>query len=105
MPTPETVTEAVELLATEGYTDEFTLCERGLVRSGADEAHPLHTAVVDYTFRFEGPSDPADEAIVLGVRCPEWDRKGVVVSAFGPEADPKEAELLASLSGTGRFSS
>jgi hypothetical protein len=33
-------------------------------------------------------SDPDDEAIVLGVRCPQCDTKAVVVSAFGPNADP-----------------
>ena len=59
--------------------------------------HPLQSAVVDYTFRFEGDSDPGDEAIVLGVHCGDSDRKGVVVSAYGPDADPEHTALLVAL--------
>jgi len=100
MTTPDTVTEAVELLATLGYVDDYRLGGSGIVADAMDESHPIETAVVDYTFRFEGPSDPGDEAIVLGVSCAEWGRKGVVVSAYGPDADPEEAALLVALTRT-----
>lgn len=97
MTTPDTVTEALSFLAAEGYSDEYQLCPAGLMVPDRPDAHPIETAVVDYTFRFEGASDPGDEAIVLGVRCPEWGRKGVVVSAFGPAADPEHTQLLIAL--------
>jgi hypothetical protein len=97
MPTPDTVTEALALLAAEGYTEDFRLRAGGIGHADRAESHPVTTAVVDHTFRFEGPSDPADEAIVLGVRCPEWGCKGVIVSAFGPDAEPEQAELLVAL--------
>jgi len=97
MKVPDTVTEAVELLAAEGYVDDYRLCPNGIEADGHDLAHPIGRAIVDHTFRFEGPSDPGDEAIVLGVRCPEWNSKGVIVSAYGPDADPAEAELLVAL--------
>jgi hypothetical protein len=94
---PDTVTEAVALLASKGYVDDFRLSAEGIVDARTTEVHPLHNAVVDYTFRFEGDSDPGDEAIVLGVHCRDWDRKGVVVSAYGPGADPEHAALLVAL--------
>ena len=97
MPTPETVTDAVRFLADLGYVDDFTLCVDGIVARDADGPHPISDAVIDYTFRFEGPSDPGDEAIVLGVHCTQWDRKGTIVSAYGPDADPEEAQLLFAL--------
>jgi hypothetical protein len=97
MTTPDTVTEAVEFLATQGYVDDYRLCEAGIVAADIQEAHPIETAVVDFTFRFEGPSDPADQAIVLGVSCPRWGRKGIVVSSYGPDADPEEAAILVGL--------
>jgi hypothetical protein len=102
--TPDTVTEAVAFLFSEGYVDDCRLTAAGLVVAGAEAAHSFVTAIVDYVFRFEGPSDPADEAIVLGVSCPDWGRKGVVVSAYGPYADPEEAKLLAALADPGRQS-
>ena len=97
MAAPDTVTEAVAFLTDEGYVDDLRLSREGIVSRGRDVPHPAHTAIVDHTFRFEGPSDPADEAIVLGVRCPEWDSKGVIVSAYGPDMEPDEAELLMEL--------
>ena len=100
MDTPDTVTEAVAFLAKEGYIEDYRLCPEGIVAAGHEGSHPTTTAVVDYTFRFEGPSDPADEAIVLGVRCTEWNSKGVIVAAYGPDADPEEAQILIALTRT-----
>jgi hypothetical protein len=97
MDAPETVTEAVELLQALGYTEEIRFGDRSLRCVGDDSTHELERAVVEHTFRFEGPSDPADEAIVLGIRLPDSNRKGVLVSAYGPEADPAEAAMLTAL--------
>jgi hypothetical protein len=97
---PDTVTEASVFLAALGYHDELELRHGGLTVRDTNRIQPLDTAIVDYQFRFEGPSDPADEAIVLGVSCPEWGGKGVVISAFGPGADPEEAALLRALART-----
>jgi hypothetical protein len=88
---PDTVTEALEFLAAEGYSAVEAL------HSATPRRGWRPTATVDYTFRFEGPNDPADEAIVLRVRWSESNRKGVVVSAFGPDADPEHAMLLVEL--------
>lgn len=97
MDAPDTVTEAVAFLASQGYVDDYHLSPEGIVDANSRTTHPLQTATVDYTFRFEGDSDPGDEAIVLGVSCTEWGRKGVVVSAYGPDADPEHTALLVAL--------
>jgi hypothetical protein len=101
MPTPDTVTDAVVFLASEGYVNDFRLCADGILDPGTGAAHPTGTAKVDYTFRFEGPSDPGDAAIVLGVHCVEWERKGVIVSAYGPDVEPETAALLVALTEMG----
>jgi hypothetical protein len=97
MPAPDTVTEAVEFLTSEGYRDDLQLDAKGVRCDRAGGVVPVESAVVDYTFRFEGPSDPADEAIVLGVRFPDLGIKGVLVSGFGPDADPEAIETLNAL--------
>ena len=94
---PETVTEAVAFLSEEGYVDDLQVSADGIVSRGHDSPHPPDTAIVDHTFRFEGTSDPGDESIVLGVRCTEWNSKGVIVAAYGPDSDPFEAEVLMAL--------
>src|SRR5436309_8651506 len=86
---PETVLEAVQLLERDGYTGSIMVQPDGQMRCGAcGRTHPANDALVDRVFRFEGVSDPDDEAIVLGVRCPHCGTKAVLVSAFGPNADP-----------------
>ena len=87
---PNTVTEAVTLLAEEGYTTDLGIQE-GSLHAEHDAAH----FTIEKVFRFEGDSDPGDEAIVLGVFCPDCDARGTVVSAYGHGADPA---LLARLS-------
>ena len=94
---PDTVTEAVALLRAEGYAEDFDLNGARFTCPVCGAAHPLEQGVVEQIFRFEGDSDPGDEAIVLGVRCPGRPGKGVIVSAYGPDADPEHAALLAAL--------
>lgn len=47
--------------------------------------------------RFEGPSSPEDEAILVVVECPTCRARGALVSAYGPAATAEEAEVLAGL--------
>ena len=96
------VTEAVELLRAEGYDDDFDVCAEGLCCAGEDGVHGLEGASVDQLFRFEGESDPGDEAIVLGVSCGGWGRKGIVVSAYGADVDPESAAVLLALARSAR---
>ncbi len=93
---PDTVTEALVFLAELGYGDSFELGLDGLGPAGSGQLHKLSTARVDYTFRFEGDSDPDDETIVLGVTCGGVYR-GSIVSAFGPGADAEHTAVLRAL--------
>lgn len=91
---PETVTDAVTLLAADGFDTNFTL-EEAIARCDAcNGRHDPAQLVVRRTFRFEGNTDPADESIVLGVECPTCHVRGVIVSAYGPEAEPQLLALL-----------
>ena len=92
---PETVTDALTLLASEGYGEDFNLVGSLVACPRCQALHPLDHATVERQFRFEGPSDPGDEAIVFGLRCGDCGARGVLVSAFGPDADP---DLLSGLS-------
>jgi hypothetical protein len=92
---PETVLEAVRLLESEGYTATLTVSADGSIRCGScAETHAMSDALVDRVYRYEGASDPDDEAIVLGLRCPRCEAKSTLVSAFGPNADPAVLEHL-----------
>lgn len=47
--------------------------------------------------RFEGPTSPEDEALLVALYCPSCQAGGVLVSAYGPAATAEEAEVLARL--------
>jgi hypothetical protein len=93
MDPPESETEALRFLAEAGFTVDFSLAA-AVFCPACDLSHPPERLVVRHTFRFEGDTDPGDESIVLGLECPECGARGVVVSAYGPDADP---DLLAVL--------
>jgi hypothetical protein len=95
---PETVLEAVQLLEREGYNTAIKVSADGSIQCGAcGRTHQIASALVDRVYRFEGASDPDDEAIVLGVRCPHCGAKATLVSAFGPNAEPAVLQQLVML--------
>lgn len=93
----ETVSAALAHLAQEGYTADFSSRASGLHCEVCGKAHTAEGARVEKVYRFEGASDPDDEAIVLGLRCPACGVKGVLVSGYGPSTDPDEVALILSL--------
>ena len=100
-PAPDTVTEAMALLQSEGYTADVMLSADAVVCPACNEVMPLAEAVVERMYRFEGESDPADEMIVLGLSCGSCGQKGLLVSAFGHDADRAHAEALRALTSRG----
>jgi len=94
---PETVTEALDLLEAEGYRADVEVTPEGVRWSTCGHRHPGGEAIVEHVFRFEGESDPADEAIVFGLRCPTCGQRGTLVSAYGPDADPAVIDHLVML--------
>ncbi len=98
METPETVADAVRLLAAEGYEGEFSIGESAVHCGSCAHAYEPTHVTINRTYRFEGNTDPADEAIVLGLECPECGVRGVLVSAYGPDADAGLLALVEHLS-------
>ena len=94
MDVPESESEALRLLAEAGYVTDFGLDGQAVACPACGKAHEPEQLVVRHTFRFEGTTDPGDEAIVLGLECPECGTRGVVISAYGPDADPQLLAVL-----------
>lgn len=89
-----TVTEAIEDLRTQGFTEDFSLQENYLTLEGerfeADEFDILEV------FRYEGDSDPGDEATVYGIQSSSG-IKGVLVTGYGMSSDEIASGLLQKL--------
>lgn len=91
--------EEIEALRARGYAADFTVTRDGRLRCDPC-GHLLdpHDAAVETTSRFEGASNPDDQAILFGIRCGGCDLRGVLVAAYGPTATAEEADVLTALS-------
>jgi hypothetical protein len=103
-PMPDTVTDALDILAAEGFTGDFRVVDGKVLCGTCVQHQPADSVVVERFYRFEGMSNPDDESIVFGLRCPECGARGTLVSAFGPTADPEvmDAVVILHRSGSGR---
>ena len=94
---PDTVSEAVAVLEAEGYAADLYARPEGIRCGACGRDHNPAAAEIHRIFRFEGTSDPGDEAIVVGLVCPACGSRGVLVAAYGPTADPEVADVVAQL--------
>lgn len=90
----ETMQGAIERLRARGYGASFRATAEGLLDPERDVVYPPEQLLVDETVRFEGASDPDDEAILLALRSRDGDVRGTFLSVFGPGADPDAAEAM-----------
>ena len=83
----DTVSEIIARLKNEGYIVDFNL-EWDHPEGKADilRDHP-EEFIVDKFYRFEGITDPEDEAIVYALSSDKYDIKGVLVNGYGPNSD------------------
>jgi hypothetical protein len=80
-----TVSQAIANLKQKGYSEDFNLQENCIVCNiGKFEADEFEIKEV---YRFEGASDPADEAIVYGIESHNG-IKGVLVNGYGYSSEP-----------------
>lgn len=95
MYTYDTVSEAVNGLKKRGYGIDFNL------RYDCIECHQTGRLTPDEfmiteVHRYEGQSDPADEAVVYAIESKHGE-KGVLVNGFGVSADAVSDEMIEKL--------
>lgn len=89
-----TVSQAISELRKKGFTKDFNLEENCLV------CHPEKFDVDQFeiveVYRYEGNTDPADEATVYGIQSHSG-MKGILVTSYGAETDTLSAAILQKL--------
>lgn len=89
-----TVSKALEELQSKGFTTDFNLDEDRIVQNSGDFQ-------IVHIYRYEGITDPGDEATVYGI-VSKGGEKGVFVAGYEAYADSQAARLLHELSIRGR---
>jgi len=86
-----TVTKALQDLNEKGYTTDFNL-EEDRIKTHCDDFE------IEHIYRYEGESDPGDEATVYGIKAKNG-QKGVFVVSPGSESDAAKVLLDMSIKG------
>ncbi len=90
----DTVSTAINKLREQGFTTDFNLDTNWVVCSeekfGADDFE-----IVD-VYRYEGDTDPADEATVYAIQSRSG-IKGILVTGYGIYSDTVSTEILKKL--------
>lgn len=95
----ETVSKAIEELRSQGYTTDFNLEENAIVCSvGKFSANDFE---VDDVYRYEGDSDPGDEAAVYAIKSSNR-LKGILVTGYGASSENTSPEMLRKLTKASR---
>jgi hypothetical protein len=89
-----TVTDAIRELKKQGFIVDFNLKENGLeadsVKFTSEEFEILDV------YRYEGDSDPADEATVYAIES-QSGLKGILVTGYGISSDTVSTQMLKKL--------
>jgi hypothetical protein len=91
----DTVTAAAKGLKDRGFSIDFNRRENCLVCQ--DGNFNVDDFEIVEVYRFEGPSDPADEAIVYGIES-KTGLKGILVDGYGISSEPMTAAMAKKLS-------
>lgn len=89
-----TVSKALQELADKGFTTDFNLEEDRITNNPDD-------FTIEHIYRYEGETDPGDEATVYGIQSKDGE-KGVYVAGHMAYAEKEAAKVLHEISIRGR---
>ena len=90
----ETVSEAINDLKKRGFTEDFNLQENCLVCNA--KKFSAEEFEISEVYRFEGNSDPGDEAVVYGIEGKDG-TKGSLVNGYGYSSEPMGEAIVKKL--------
>jgi len=85
-----TVSKALDDLHEKGFTYDFNLHEQDIVKNP-------HRYEIKHIYRYEGETDPGDEAIVYGIKSTTG-KKGVFVAGFAANSVSDASQILINIS-------
>ena len=94
----DTVSTALNNLKERGYTTDFNIAFDKLICNETKACLNPHEFEITEVYRFEGESNPSDEAVIYAVESKDEKLKGTIVNAYGIYADPVSNEMVKKLS-------
>jgi hypothetical protein len=88
-----TLSEKINTALQHGFTENFKVTARGLTDEMGEKFYPASEIHIPNFHRFEGYSDPQDNAILYWIETSDG-RKGILVDAYGAYADVKVSKFI-----------
>jgi hypothetical protein len=92
-----TLSQTINGLKAEGYTRDFNIQQDCLVCQETQSELSPDEFEIDGVFRFEGESNPDDEAVLYAISSTKDGSKGVLVNGYGVSNDDSSAALVQKL--------
>lgn len=91
---PESLSKALQRLAALGFTRGLR-AEQGRLRDLATgEVYDPELLGIAEVIRFEGESDPDEQAVLFALRSPAGTALGTYSVVFGPATPPEDAQVI-----------
>lgn len=89
----KSLSSCMNMLKSQGFTEEYVI-KANLLRSldSAEGYASEHVKIVNF-YRFEGESDPSDNAILYALETTDG-KKGLLVDAYGTYSDPDIGKFI-----------
>lgn len=91
--TMNTLSSLTETALKKGYTENFQVSDGGLLAPSTEVCYLPQEVKIDNFYRFEGPSDPDDNAILYCLQTNDG-VKGMLIDSYGAGADEKISEFI-----------
>lgn len=88
-----TLTECSNKLYSMGFIENFRVRKGKLVASSDEQSFEANQLKISNFYRFEGNSDPSDNAILYAIETDDG-RRGMLVDAYGADADIAIGEFV-----------
>jgi hypothetical protein len=92
-----TLSETINALKADGYTLDFNITQDYPVSHRRKKMMSPNDFRIDAVFRFEGASDPDDQAILYAISSRKVNIKGVLVNGYGISAVEATDDLIKEL--------
>jgi len=89
----KTLSECINKAVKDGYSENFKITSNGLSTENEDSSYQPERVAISNFYRFEGYSDPQDNAILYMIET-EDRRKGVLIDAYGAYADERISKFI-----------
>lgn len=93
----DTLTEAINALREQGYTEDLNLKNNSLEYLTGGHEVLFDEFKVDKFFRFEANTDPDDQSILYAISSDKYNIKGLLVNSYGIYSESFSNEMMKKL--------